>query len=312
MFFVDGIPQCYSFRLLRRRLEYALVLLIVRVLGTLPRPLARWIAGLVGILFYLLAARLRRVARRNLEMALPSLSAAERSRITRGVFRNLSRMLAEFALFPRYTRENVSQVITYDGFENYAAAVARGRGVLYLTGHLGAWELGAFAQSVYGYPLNVVIRALDNPLLNDLVNRYRALGGNRIIEKRDFLRGILAALKNNEAVGILMDQNSSPAEGAFVDFFGLPACTSTGMARIALRTGAAVVPAFAFWEKNKYRLRFDPALELVQTGDAERDVAQNTQLFTRVLEDYIRRYPEQWLWIHRRWKTRPAGERGIY
>lgn len=296
----------------RHHLEYALVWTVVRVLGFLPRPLARLVAGIVGIIFYLLAGRLRRVARRNLEMALPPLDARARARITRGVFRNLSRMLAEFALFPRYTRENVSQVITYDGFENYAAAVERGRGVLYLTGHLGAWELGAFAQSVYGHPLRVVIRALDNPLLNDLVNRYRALGGNRVIEKRDFLRGILEALKNNEAVGILMDQNSSPAEGVFVDFFGVPACTSTGMARIALRTGAAVVPAFAFWEKNKYRLRFDPPLELIQTGDSEHDVAANTQLFTRVLEDYVRRYPDQWLWIHRRWKTRPVGEKGIY
>lgn len=298
--------------MLRYRLEYALIWPIVKVLGLLPRPLARRIAVAVGALFYLLAPRLRRVAHRNLKMAMPALSPAERRRIVRGVFRNLSRMLAEFADFPRYTRDNVSRVIVYDGFENYAAAAERGRGVLLLTGHLGAWELGAFAQSVYGYPLNVVIRALDNPYLNDLVNRYRALAGNRIIEKRDFLRGILEALKNNEAVGILMDQNSSPAEGVFVDFFGVPASTSTGMAKIALRTGAAVAPAFALWEKDKYRLRFDPPLELVSTGDAERDIAANTQLFTRVLEDYVRRYPDQWLWIHRRWKTRPPGEAPIY
>ena len=299
---------------MRYRLEYALIRPIVAVLGVLPRPPARFVAGALALLFYLLAPRLRRVARRNLDLAMPGLSAAERRRIVRGVFRNLSRMLAEFAHFPRYSRDNVASVITFDGFENYAAAMARGRGVLYLTGHLGAWELGAFAQSVYGHPLHVVIRALDNLYLNNLVNRYRALAGNRIIEKRDFLRGILEALRNNQAVGILMDQNSSPAEGVFVDFFGVPACTSAGMAKIALRTGAAVVPAFAFWEKSrgKYRLRFDPALELVSTGDTERDVAANTQLFTRVLEDYIRLYPDQWLWIHRRWKTRPPEEPPIY
>ena len=298
--------------MLRYRLEYALLWPIVKILGLLPRPLARGVGGLVGMIFYLLASRLRRVARKNLAMAMPDLSEAERARIIRGVFRNLSRMLAELALFPRYTRENVARVIPYDGFENYAAAVARGKGVIYLTGHLGAWELGAFAQSVYGHPLNVMIRALDNPYLNGLVNRYRTLAGNRIIEKRDFLRGVLQALKNNEAVGILMDQNSSLAEGVFVDFFGVPACTSTGMARIALRTGAAVVPAFGFWEKSRYRLRFDPPLTLIETGDQEKDIAANTQLFTKVLEDYIRHYPDQWLWIHRRWKTRPPGEAGIY
>ncbi len=296
----------------RFRLEYRLTSIILRVLGVLPRPLARGVARFVGLAFYLAASRLRRVGDRNLRMALPALSAVERRRIVRGVFRNLSRMLAEFALFPRYTKENVSRVIAYDGFENYAAAVARGRGVIYLTGHLGAWELGAFAQSVYGYPLHVVIRALDNPSLNELVNRYRAFGGNKVIEKRDFLRGILEALKNNQAVGILMDQNSSEAEGVFVDFFGIKACTSSGMAKIAMRTGAAVVPAFAFWEKDKYRLCFDRPLELISTGDAERDVAANTQLFTKVLEDYVRRYPDQWLWIHKRWKTRPPGESPLY
>jgi KDO2-lipid IV(A) lauroyltransferase len=299
-------------RLLRYRLEYALLWPMVRMLGALPRPAARAVAQAIGGLFYALAPRLRRVARRNLTMAMPHLSAVEQKHIVRGVFRNLARMLAEFALFPRYTRANVGDVIVPDGFENYTAALRRGRGVIFLTGHLGAWELGAFGQSIYGHPLHVVIRALDNPWLNEMVNRYRALGGNRIIEKRDFLRGILEALKKNEVVGILMDQNSSPTEGVFVDFFGVKACTATGMARIALRTGAAVVPAFAFWEGNRYRLRFDPALELISTGDAEKDAAANTQLFTKVLEDYIRHYPDQWLWIHRRWKTRPEGEMGLY
>ncbi len=299
---------------MRYRLEYALIWPIVQMLGLLPRSLGRSLAAGVAFLLYVGARRLRRVAYRNLDLALPGLSAAERRQVVRGVFRNLSRMLAEFARFPRFQSADLDRVIFSDGLENYNSAVARGRGVLLLTGHLGAWELGAFAQSLYGRPLNVVMRALDNPYLNNLVNRYRALGGNRLIEKRDFLRGILEALKNNQTVGILLDQNSSPPEGVFVDFLGLPACTSSGMAKIALRTGAAVVPAFALWDESmgKYRLRFDPPLELVSTGDADPDVAANTQLFTKVLEDYVRRYPDQWLWIHRRWKTRPEGERPIY
>ncbi len=299
---------------LRHKFEYALASTILAILKWLPRPLSRRAAMCAMLLLYLLVGRYRRVAYRNLQLAMPQLSAAERRRIVRGVYRNLGRMLAEFARFSRYTRENVAEVIAYDGLENYREAARRGGGVLYLTGHLGAWELGAFAHSVYGHPLRVVIRALDNPRLNELVNARRTLAGNRILEKRDFLRGILEALKNNEAVGILMDQNSSLEEGVFVDFFGVKASTTAGFAKIALRTGAAVVPAFAFWEpaERRYRLRFDPPLELVRTGDAERDVVANTQLFTRVLEEHIRRRPDQWLWIHRRWKTRPPGDPPLY
>ena len=304
----------YNAQLLRHKAEYALARTILAVLRLLPRPLARLAAGLAAFLVYLLVSRYRRVAHLNLRLALPELSAGERRRIVRGVYRNLGRMLAEFAHFPRYSRQNVAQVITYDGFENYAEAVRRGRGVLYLTGHLGAWELGAFAHSVYGHPLHVLIRALDNPSLNELVNRYRTLAGNRILEKRDFLRGILEALRKNEVVGILIDQNASLQDGAFVQFFGVPASTATGLAKIALRAEAAVVPAFAFWDAalGHYRLRFDPPLELVRTGDSEQDVVANTQLFTHVLEQHIRCHPDQWLWIHRRWKTRPPGESPLY
>ena len=306
--------EVYNAQLLRHKVEYALARTILAVLGLLPRPLARLAAGLATFLVYLLVSRYRRVAHLNLRLALPELSAGERRRIVRGVYRNLGRMLAEFAHFPRYTRQNVAQVITYDGFENYAEAVRRGRGVLYLTGHLGAWELGAFAHSVYGHPLHVLIRALDNPFLNELVNRYRSLAGNRILEKRDFLRGILEALRKNEVVGILIDQNVSPQDGAFVQFFGVPASTATGLAKIALRAEAAVVPAFAFWDAalGHYRLRFDPPLELVRTADPEQDVVANIQLFTHVLEQHIRCHPDQWLWIHRRWKTRPPGEPSLY
>ena len=304
----------YNAQLLRHKVEYVLARTILEVLRPLPRSLARLAAELGAFLVYLLVGRFRRVAHRNLRLALPELSAGERRRIVRGVYRNLGRMMAEFAHFPRYTRQNVAQVITYDGFENYVEGVRRGRGVLYLTGHLGAWELGAFAHSVYGHPLHVLIRALDNPYLNELVNRYRTLAGNRILEKRDFLRGILEALRKNEAVGILMDQNTSQQDGVFVEFFGVPACAASGLAKIAVRAEAAVVPAFAFWDaaQGRYRLRFDPPLELVRTTDPEQDVVVNTQLFTRVLEQHIRRDPNQWLWIHRRWKTRPTGEPPLY
>lgn len=298
----------------RHRIEYLIARTVLSALAALPRPLAR--AAGIALLWPAtwVLGRFRRVAHRNLRIAFPDLNGTERRRLIRRMYRNLGRMTAEFAHFPHLTRDNIQPVIVYDGFENYAEALQRGRGVLFLTGHAGAWELAAFAHSVYGYSLNVVIRALDNPLLNNLVNQYRTLAGNRIIEKRDFLRGILEALKRNEAVGILADQNSSEQEGVFVEFFGVQACATAGVAKIALRTGAAVVPGFAFWdeERGRYRLRFDPPLDLVQTGNERADIIANTQLFARVLEQHIRRHPDQWLWIHRRWKTRPPGEPPLY
>jgi KDO2-lipid IV(A) lauroyltransferase len=296
------------------RLEYAPVWLLVRFFGLLPRPLARAKGIFLGWLVYRLHGRLRRVGIRNLELAFPEKTAAERRRILRALFTGLGRQLAEFCLFPRYTKQNVERIAVYQGLENYQAARQRGQGVILLTAHLGGWEVGSFVHSLNGHPLHVVVRALDNPHLNALVDRYRCLHGNTTFEKQDFARGLLGALKAGETVGILMDQNMTPPQGVFVDFFGKPACTASGVARVALRTGAAVVPAFTLWDPGlrKYRVRFDPALELVRTGDEEADALANTALFTRVIEDYARQYPEQWLWVHRRWKTRPQGEASLY
>jgi KDO2-lipid IV(A) lauroyltransferase len=222
--------------------------------------------------------------------------------------------LAEICLFPKYTRENVGDVVVYDGFENFEQALARGKGVLFLTGHIGGWELSAFAHSLYGHPLKVVMRSLDNPYLDRLTRQYRTAHGNEMLDKDEFGRALLAAMKAGETVGILMDTNMTPPQGVFVDFFGIQACTASGLAKIALHTDAAVVPGFTFWDAKlkKYRLRFDPALTLLRSGNDALDVVANTALFTRVIEDYVRRYPDQWLWVHRRWKTRPEGQAGLY
>ena len=183
-----------------------------------------------------------------------------------------------------------------------------------LTGHLGAWELSSFYHSLMGHPMGMVIRRLDNPLIDDLVNRIRCLHGNRVIHKDAFARGLLEAMHAKEAVGILMDTNMTPPQGVFVPFFGIPACTASGLARIARKTGAAAIPGFLLWEtaEQRYVLHFGKELTLAHTDDAEEDAVANTALFNRVLESYIRRYPDQWLWLHRRWKTRPAGESGVY
>jgi KDO2-lipid IV(A) lauroyltransferase len=307
-------PSSPSSPSLRERLEFALVWPWVKSLGLLPRSLARAIGIAFGLAIYTVHGRLRRVGLRNLKLAFPQLSARERRRLLRGEFISLGRQLAEVCLFPRYTRENVSQVVVYQGFENFERAYARGKGVLFLTGHVGAWELSAFAHSLHGHPLSIVMRSLDNPLVDGLLQRYRTMHGNRTVDKDDFVRGLLSAMRAGETVGILMDTNMTPPQGVFVDFFGIPACTASGLARIALRTDAAVVPGFTVWDSKlrKYVLHFLPPVELVRTEDNEADIVANTAKFTRVIEDVVRQYPDQWLWVHRRWKTRPPGEPSLY
>jgi KDO2-lipid IV(A) lauroyltransferase len=299
---------------MRQRLEYALAWVLIKFIGMLPRSLARAAGISVAWVVYLIHGRLRRVGMRNLSLAFPDKSRRERRRILRGVFTSIGRQVAEVCLFPKYTRENVNKVVIYDGFENFERAFAEGRGVLFLTAHLGGWELSAFAHSLQGHPLHVVMRPLDNVYLDRLTRSYRAMYGNSMVDKDDFVRGLLSAMKAGETVGILMDTNMTPPQGVFVDFFGIAACTAVGLARIALRTDAAVIPGFTIWDPvlRKYRLRFDPPVKLVRSGDDDADATANTALFTKIIEDYVRKYPDQWLWVHRRWKTRPEGEKPIY
>ena len=254
----------------------------------------------------LFVRRLRRVARRNLELA--GYAEGERERITDGVYASIARVLVTFARFPRLTKANIGSWIRYEGLEHFEEAKRRGRGVLFATAHFGNWELSAFAHGLLTEPMNVVVRPLDNAAVDRLVEARRQLSGNRLIQKKDAARGILRALAANEAVGILVDQNSSLAEGVFVDFFGAQACANAAFAKIAVRSGAAVIPGFAVWEaaEGRYVLRFYPPVEMA--GDA----AADTQRLHTVLEQVIRRNPDQWLWIHRRWKTRPVGEGSVY
>ena len=295
-------------------LEFAVVWLLVLTLGLLPRRLARAVGAEIGEAVYAGLGRLRKVGLRNLRLAFPDRSEVTRERILREEYRNLGCLLAEFCLMSKYTAETASEFIHYEGLDNYLRARDRGKGVLVLTGHLGAWELSSFYHSLMGYPMGMVIRRLDNPLVDQFVNEIRCLHGNRVIHKDDFARGLIASMRAGETVGILMDTNMTPPQGVFVPFFGVEACTASGMARVAAKTGAAVVPGFLLWEKKeqKYVLRFGKELPVITTGDAEQDALTNTAAFTAVIEAYIRQYPEQWLWMHRRWKTRPAGEKGIY
>ncbi len=282
--------------------------LVVGSLAVAPRFLADGLGYGYGRLLDLGIPRLRRIAMRNLEMAYPAKSVAERKAIADGVFRSIGRLLVAFARFPSINKTSVAQWIRYEGFEYFEEARARGKGVLFATGHLGNWELSAYSHALMARPMQVVVRPLDNPKIDALVEHRRGLSGNEILAKRDFARPMLRALRNNEAVGILVDQNSGLDGGVFINFFGTPACVSTSFAKMAARTGAAVIPGFAIWseKEQQYILRFYPIVEI--TGDAEAD----TRAVQSQLEAAISEYPDQWLWIHRRWKTRPAGEPSLY
>jgi KDO2-lipid IV(A) lauroyltransferase len=249
-----------------------------------------------------LVPRLRRIARRNLAVTGMPAETAD------GVYLSIARLLYGFARLPQINKTNVHQWIRYEGFEHFEEAKRRGKGVLFATGHLGNWELSAYAHALMTEPMHVVVRPLDNPRIDRLVEQRRSGSGNRIIGKKELLRGVLKALAANEAVGILLDQNAGLDDGVFVDFFGLKASANVGFTKLAQRTGAAVIPGFAVWSpaERRYILRFYPIVEM--TGD----VIADTQALQKALEAAIREYPDQWLWIHRRWKTRPPGEPPLY
>ena len=298
----------------RNWVEYLSALLILKSLGALPRRVAIFIGEVIARIAYHLHGRLRKTADRNLKMAMPELGAEERPAIIKGVFRNMGRLLGEFSQFPKLTPENISQTVVYDGLDNYIMAADKGRGVLLLTGHAGAWELCAFAHGMYGHPLGFLARPLDNPLLDRLINGYRALSGNRAIDKNRSVKSVLETLRRGGDIGLLIDVNVLGDQGVFVEFFGIPACTTTGLAVFALRSDAPVIPGFLIWDEKlkKHRLRFDPEIPLTRTGDFKEEVFLNTARFTRVIEEYARRHPDQWLWVHRRWRTRPEGEADLY
>jgi KDO2-lipid IV(A) lauroyltransferase len=280
----------------------------------MPRGVARLLGGMLAFVVYWLFGRLRRVGVRNLELALPELSIEARRKILRRVYIHLVWQLVEFCRMTGYTVENTRDWLRTEGLEHYLAAQAHGKGVLVITGHLGAWELSSFYHSLMGYPMGMVIRRLDNRRLDAYVNGIRCMHGNHVLHKDDFGRGLLTAMRSGGTVGILMDTNMTPPQGAFVRFFGIEACTATGLAHVARKTGAAVLPGFMVWEpaERRYVLHFGAEVAIPHSEDIAADILKGTELCTNAIESWIRRYPDQWLWIHRRWKTRPEGEPGLY
>ena len=301
---------------LQTSLEYALARSILGGLGLLPRSMAIALGRSLGRVAYWLLGRLRRTGEINLRLAFPEMGETERTRLLRGCFDSLGRLLGEFSQFHRATPARLRGLIEYDqvGLAHLRAAEKDERGVIFLTGHLGAWELLSFGWSALEYPISFLVRPLDNPRIEELIENVRTRFGNRAIDKKSAAREAIRVLRAGGTLGILSDLNTQPHEGVFVPFFGRLACTTAGIATLALKTDAVVIPTVAVWDKDQQRYFFhgDPPVELVRTGDKHKDLEVNTARFAAAIESLVRRYPDQWLWIHKRWKTRPPGEASIY
>jgi Kdo2-lipid IVA lauroyltransferase/acyltransferase len=300
----------------RTLLEYAAARGLLGALGTLPRPAAVAVGRALGRFAYLIGGRLRRTGEINLQLAFPDMEARQRKQLLLGCYDSLGRTLGEFSQFPRATPESLRALIDYDpvGLKHLREAEAEGRGVIFLTGHLGGWEVLSFAWSALEYPINFIVRPLDNSRVENLIEGIRTRFGNTAINKTAAARQALRALRAGGTLGILADLNTQEKEGVFVPFFDRLACTTTGAAMLALRANALVIPTCAVWDKKRGRYFFhgDPPVELVRTGDEKRDIEINTANFTVAIERMVRAYPDQWLWIHKRWHTRPAGEFSPY
>jgi KDO2-lipid IV(A) lauroyltransferase len=301
---------------LRTYIEYAPVKVVLMALGHLPPRTAYAVGHSLSKIAYVLAGDLRRTGAINLRLAFPEKTEAERAALLRECFENLGRQLGLFSQMATRSREELKQFIEAQGWENLENARAKhGDHLIYFTGHLGAWEMTSFGVSLLGYPFTFLTRRIDNPKIEELVDGVRRKFGNKTIDKLSAARSMLKLLRSGEqALGLLPDQNALDDEAIFVDFFGVPAATTFVIAKLAVRTNTPLVPFFAPWseEKGKYLLIAEPPIFPECTGDEEADVRRLTIEITRRVENQIRNFPGQWLWIHKRWKTRPPGQPKIY
>lgn len=278
---------------------------VVGCFGLIPSYLRKTLFRGLWRLFYHLSPRHRFIAVYNLHRSFPDKSMAEIVKIAKGAYRNLAFVSAEFFDLPRLNPERLNRILEIEGMENLQTALGKKKGILLFGAHFGNWELMAVAASQFTGPMTAIYRPLDNPFLDRVVRYVRSSTGNIVVPKRRAMLQMLRALDKGGAVGVLIDQNVSWREGIFVDFFGRPACTTDGLAQMALRTEAPVIPAFIVRKSDgRYRLIIGEEVEMVRTGDRDDDVRVNTQKFTGVIEDMIRQYPDQWLWLHNRWKTK--------
>jgi len=293
----------------RHRVEYLAVVSVVAGVRVLPMSVVLAIGSVIGRAFYWIDRSHRRLAMRNLHAAFPLRSDAECRDIARGMFRHFGRLLTVFLKFSTMTSEQMLARVTFEGEDRVRAAHAQGKGALLFTGHFGFWEINALVHAVALYPMSVLARPLDNPLLHRLLESTRMKTGNSVIYRRGAIRRVLRALEANEGVAVLIDQHIQAVDAVYVDFFNRPAATTSALAALALRTGAPVVPVFALpLPHGRFRMVYEHPVDPPPADDPDA-IREFTQRCTDVLEMYVRRYPELWLWMHRRWRDEPKDDR---
>lgn len=296
--------------LLFRYIEYLIVLSIVKCISIVSYKMASDIGCFLGRIGYLMDSRHRGIALKNLNNAFPDIDGGRINLIAKRAFENLGRSATETIYIasrkPQMLHKTFNEWITIEGRDNINTAAEKGKGIILLSAHFGNWELWGIVHAGNGYPLNAIARPLDNPWIERLLSSFRSVTGTRVIPKRGALKETLKSLKNREGVVILIDQNTALNEGVFVDFFGTPASTGRGPALIAMKSGSPVIPFFIIREgKYRHRIVYCHEIPVHKSNNIEEDVLINTENFTKVVELYIRKYPEQWFWMHQRWKTRP-------
>jgi Kdo2-lipid IVA lauroyltransferase/acyltransferase len=299
---------------IRTLIEYGAAKSIFAVVGLLPTNQAIAMGRVLGSFGYLFAGNLRRTAETNLKLAFPEITEKRRRELVRGCFESLGRELGLFSKFSSNSKPLVLSVLEPQGLENLKTAEKNGNGRIFFTAHFGAWELTSYAVGLLEAPFSFLVRRIDNNMIERLVDRRRTSGGNQTLDKLSAARTMIKILRSGGSVGLLPDLNTLDDEAIFVDFFGVPAATNYLLAKIALRTNSSIIPVFAPWDANrkKFLLQIQPSIHVELTGNEDEDIRRVTEKFTRVIEEQIRRYPEQWLWVHKRWKTRPPGQPAIY
>jgi Kdo2-lipid IVA lauroyltransferase/acyltransferase len=286
----------------KHRLEYLAVRTLLAAVRAMPGPLVRFCGSVTGLLSYVFDRRHRRIAARNLATAFPTRSARERRAIVRAAFTHFGRLLFELLKFSSLSNDALMARVEFEGDERVRLAYGQGRGVLFVTGHFGFWELHAIVHALQFEPIGVVARALDNPLVNDLLERIRQRTGNFVLYRQGTIRRVMRTLEERHGVAVLIDQHIQSRDAIYVDFFERPAATTSAVAALALRTGAPVIPVFALpLGGGRYRMIYEHPVEPPDPEHADA-VREFTQRCTDVLEMYVRRHPELWLWMHRRWR----------
>lgn len=301
---------------LEDRLEHLAFRAGIGAFGSLPRPLALRFGAAIGSVLPRLLSRQRETAITNLKIAFPEMREAERQRILLESCRNLGRVGAEICHLSSLTRETLPRFVRLADEAAWVRSIEdiQANGGLILTGHFGNWELLAYAHGLLGHPITLVHRPMRNALVDEAIDRLRGGSGTRALAKRSAAKEVIRTIRRKGIVVIPIDQNQSAGLGVFVDFFGKPACTTFGLARLAKLTKAPVYPVFLVrqGESERHLIEILPRVDWIETGDAEADIVANTQRYSSIFEEMVRRYPEQWIWFHRRWRTRPAGEAQFY